>query len=509
MFTNLDFSKLGDILTYQHFAPILFSSGLFFFLFIGFLIIYMSLRKHLLARIIYVTLFSLYFYYKSSGIWFLLLVFTATSDFCIAQWIYRTVSEVGRKWLVTLSLCINLGMLGYFKYFNFLLEIIATVAHTLGYQFGNTSLQQITYQPMDIFLPVGISFFTFQTISYVIDVYRGRIQPLHRWIDYVFYVSFFPQLVAGPIVRARDFIPQIYKEPTVTRAEFGEGLFLVLCGLFKKTVISDYISLNFVDRVFDAPLLYTGVENLLGVYGYALQIYCDFSGYSDMAIGIALLLGFRFNKNFDSPYQSATITEFWRRWHISLSSWLKDYLYISLGGNRKGKIRTYINLLITMLLGGLWHGASISFILWGALHGTALAIHKFLMGRFSSFKPLGSEMKPWRRVIGVLITFHLVCFGWILFRADSMKTVGEVLTQIFTNFHPEVFMQFVTGYKGVFTLMVIGYILHFMPQSTENTLQGIVTRSPLFVQAAMLAIAVFVVVQFKSAGVQPFIYFQF
>ena len=342
--------KLGDILTYHHNAPILFSSGLFFFLFIGFLMIYMSLRKHTLARIIYVTLFSLYFYYKSSGLWFGLLVFTATSDFLIAQCISHTTSVLKRKLFVTLSLCINLGMLGNFKYFNFLGELFTMAA-------GGEWLK------MNIFLPVGISFFTFQSISYVIDVYRGRIQPLGRWIDYVFYVSFFPQLVAGPIVRARDFIPQMYKNPTVTRSEFGEGLFLILCGLFKKTVISDYISMNFVDRIFDAPLLYTGVENLLGVYGYALQIYCDFSGYSDMAIGIALLLGFRFNINFDSPYQSATITEFWRRWHISLSSWLKDYLYISLGGNRKGKIRTYMNLMITMLLGGLWHGASISFIL--------------------------------------------------------------------------------------------------------------------------------------------------
>lgn len=274
-------------------------------------------------------------------------------------------------------------------------------------------------------------------------------------------------------------------------------------------MISDYISLNFVDRIFDAPLLYTGVENLLGVYGYALQIYCDFSGYSDMAIGIALLLGFRFNVNFDSPYQSATITEFWRRWHISLSSWLKDYLYISLGGNRKGKIRTYINLLITMLLGGLWHGASMSFIIWGAIHGVALAIHKFIMSRFSSFKQLGSEMKPWRRVLGILITFHLVCFGWIFFRADSIQTVKEMLSQIFTNFHPEVFTQFVAGYKGVFILMVIGYVLHFMPKSAENAVQGVVTRSPLLVQAVILAVMIFVVVQFKSAGVQPFIYFQF
>lgn len=507
--SRLSFDKLCDLLAYHPQAPMLFSSGLFFFLFIGFLMVYMSLRKHLLARILYVTLFSLYFYYKSSGLFFLLLLFVATSDFCIAQCMAKTVSRWGRKAGVVLSLCIDLGLLGYFKYFNFLREIVAATAHELGYRLGDTSLQSITLRPLDIFLPVGISFFTFQSISYVIDVYRGRIAPLRRWIDYVFYVSFFPQLVAGPIVRARDFIPQIYKEPLLTRAALGEGLFLVLCGLFKKSVISDYISLNFVDRIFDAPLLYTGVENLLGVYGYALQIYCDFSGYSDMAIGIALLLGFRFNVNFDSPYRSATITEFWRRWHISLSSWLKDYLYISLGGNRKGKRRTYLNLLATMLLGGLWHGASVSFILWGALHGVALAVHKFVMARFGSFKPSGAEMKPWRRVMGILVTFHLVCFGWILFRAGSMQVAGEMLTQIFTNFHPEVFPQFVAGYKGVFALMLTGYLLHFLPRSAEKGLQALVTRSPLLLQALLLAVAIFVIVQFKSAGVQPFIYFQF
>ncbi len=509
MFDNIDWSKLGDVLTYHSNAPMLFSSGLFFFLFIGFLIIYMSLRKHLLARIIYVTLFSLYFYYKSSGLWFFLLLFTATSDFFIAQVIVRTREVWQRKLWVVLSLIVNLGVLGYFKYFNFLMETATWLIRELGYQIGNTAMQSTVYMHKDIFLPVGISFFTFQTISYIIDVYRGKIAPLTRWIDYVFYVSFFPQLVAGPIVRARDFIPQIYKDPKVTRAEFGEGLFLVLCGLFKKSVISDYISMNFVDRVFDAPLLYTGVENLLGVYGYALQIYCDFSGYSDMAIGIALLLGFRFNVNFDSPYQSATITEFWRRWHISLSSWLKDYLYISLGGNRKGRIRTYVNLMITMLLGGLWHGASMSFILWGALHGAALAVHKFVMGRFHSFKKVGEEMKPWRRVMGVFLTFHLVCFGWIFFRADSLQKVWEMLSQICTAFHAEVFTQFVSGYKGVFTLMVIGYVLHFTPKSVGNILQGLLSRSPLLVQAAVVAAMIFVVVQFKSAGVQPFIYFRF
>ncbi|WP_280748952.1 MBOAT family O-acyltransferase [Parabacteroides sp. PF5-9] len=487
----------------------LFNSGLFFFLFIGFLMIYMSLSKHTLARIIYVTLFSLYFYYKSSGILFLLLILTATSDYLIAKAIKRTTPIFKRKLWVVLSLCINLGMLAYFKYFNFVFDIFTSLGHTIGNWFNIQTLQQLEYQPVDIFLPVGISFFTFQSLSYIIDIYRRKVQPLNRWIDYLFYVSFFPPLVAGPIVRARDFIPQMYNRPFLTRANFGEGVYLVLCGLFKKVVISDYISLNFVDRVFDTPLLYSGLENLLAIYGYALQIYCDFSGYSDMAIGIALLLGFRFHINFDSPYQSATITEFWRRWHISLSSWLKDYLYISLGGNRKGKLRTYINLMITMLLGGLWHGASLSFVLWGALHGITLAIHKFIMTLFPGFKPLGHQMRPFRRFLGILCTFHLVCFGWIFFRADSIKIAKEMLHQIFTNFHSEILPQFIIGYEGVFSLMVLGYFLHFMPKSGGEAMQKLVTDSPLLFQILILTAAIFIVIQMKSASVQPFIYFQF
>ena len=506
---DLAWDKLPAILQYDPSAPMLFSSGLFFFLFIGFLLIYIPLRKYTLARIIYVTLFSLYFYYKSSGLYFGLLVFTATSDFIIAQLMSRTEKPVGRKMWVTLSLCVNLGMLAYFKYTNFLLDIGTSFLHSVGVWFNYAPWAELPKTEMAIFLPVGISFFTFQSISYIIDVYRRRIEPLGRWIDYVFYVSFFPQLVAGPIVRARDFIPQIYKNPSVSKAEFGEGLFLILCGLLKKCVISDYISLNFVDRVFDAPLLYTGVENLLAVYGYTLQIYCDFSGYSDMAIGLALLLGYRFNLNFDSPYQSATITEFWRRWHISLSSWLKDYLYISLGGNRKGKLRTYVNLMITMLLGGLWHGASVSFILWGALHGVALAIHKAVMSAFPSFKQMGKDMVPWRRFLGTIFTFHLVAFGWIMFRADSMEKVRNILSQIVGNFHPEVFGQFIVGYKTVFILMIVGYLAHYIPRAWERRMQQVVTSSPLLLQAALLAVAIFIVIQFKSAGVQPFIYFQF
>jgi D-alanyl-lipoteichoic acid acyltransferase DltB (MBOAT superfamily) len=509
LFSQLSWRKLAEELLYQPDAPMLFSSGLFLFLFIGFLMIYMLLRKQLTARIVYVALFSLFFYYKSSGFWFFLLICTATSDFLIGRRLSLTVSRRRRKLLVALSLCINLGMLVYFKYFNFLTDLFHRLKSEAGSLLNIAEWQLPACEPLDIFLPVGISFFTFQSLSYIIEIYRRRIEPVYRWTDYLFYVSFFPQLVAGPIVRAREFIPQIYKTPSLSRAQFGEGLFLVICGLIKKAVISDYISLNFVDRIFDAPLLYTGLENLMGVYAYALQIYCDFSGYSDMAIGIALLLGFRFSINFDSPYQSATITEFWRRWHISLSSWLKDFLYISLGGNRKGKIRMYANLMITMLLGGLWHGASLRFMLWGALHGISLAIHKFVMSTFRSFKPSGSGMHPFRRASGILITFHLVCFGWIFFRASSMQVAWDILAQITRHFHPEVFGQFAAGYKNVVALMLAGYLLHFMPKRFESAAQRIVARSPLLLQALLLAAAIFIVVQMKSAGVQPFIYFQF
>ena len=346
---DLSLERLRALFAYQPESPMLFSTGLFFFLFIAFYIGYRALRHTTTARILYVVLFSLYFYYKSSGVWFLLLVFTATSDFLIARALAATVRPAGRKAWVALSLVINLGMLAYFKYTNFLLQTLLAIGQSMGSWFGVAPVGGTVYEPLDIFLPVGISFFTFQSLSYTIDVYRGELQPLRRWIDYLFYVSFFPGLVAGPIVRARDFIPQMFRTPVVTRETLGEGLYLIICGLLKKSVISDYISVNFVDRIFDAPTLYTGLENLVGAYGYALQIYCDFSGYSDMAIGIALLLGIRFNTNFDSPYQSATITEFWRRWHISLSTWLKDYLYISLGGNRRGRVRTYVNLMLTML----------------------------------------------------------------------------------------------------------------------------------------------------------------
>src|SRR5688572_23847276 len=407
----VDIHKIKELFLYNPDEPLIFNSGLFLFLFTGFLAIYISLSKTDRPKLLFVTLFSLYFYYKSSGAYFILLLFATAIDFTLAKLIYTARDQWQRKFYIIVTLVVNLGILGYFKYTNFLLD-----------SFFSFSGQD--FQPLDIFLPVGVSFFTFQSLSYTLDVYRENIKPVENIIDYAFFVSFFPQLVAGPIVRAADFIPQIYKPTIVTREMFGRAVFLIGCGLFKKAVISDYISINFVDRVFDAPTLYTGLENLFAVYGYALQIYCDFSGYSDMAIGIALLLGFHFNINFDSPYQSESITEFWRRWHISLSTWLRDYLYISLGGNRRGRIRTYLNLMITMLLGGLWHGASWRFMIWGGLHGGALAFHKWISEKITI-----PDTTLWR-CAGWLLTFHFVCFCWIFFRANDLEIAGQVLTQI-------------------------------------------------------------------------------
>ena len=318
---QIDLNQVWDVLTYHADQPMIFSSGLFLFLFLGFSLVYLLLHRTTTLRLLFVVLFSYYFYYKSSGTYFVLLGIVTLTDFTLARFMEHARSKVLRRTLLCVSLAVNLGLLCYFKYTNFFYEMLAP-------------LWNGEFHALDIFLPVGISFFTFQSLSYTIDVYRGELKALHNPLDYAFFVSFFPQLVAGPIVRARDFIPQIRRPVVVTPEMFGRGIFFIAAGLFKKAILSDYISVNFVERIFDNPGLYSGIENLFGVYGYALQIYCDFSGYSDMAIGIALLLGFHFPLNFRSPYKSASITEFWRRWHISLSTWLRDYLYISLGGNR-------------------------------------------------------------------------------------------------------------------------------------------------------------------------------
>ncbi len=494
---QIDLNKLFLQFIYNPKEPLIFTSGLFLFIFTGFMAIYFLLHKHHRAKATFVTIFSLYFYYKSSGIYFLLLILSTVVDYSLASFIFYTDSKLKKKLILIFSLFLNLGMLAYFKYTNFFYQIYCDISHN-------------TFSPFSIFLPVGVSFFTFQSLSYTIDIYRGTLKPVKNILDYAFFVTFFPQLVAGPIVRAADFIPQIFKPIIVTDEMIGRAVFLISTGMIKKAIIADYISVNFVDRIFDNPTLFTGLENLVGVYGYALQIYCDFSGYSDMAIGLALLMGFHFNINFNSPYQSKNITEFWRRWHISLSTWLKDYLYISLGGNKKGKIRTYLNLFITMLLGGLWHGAGLRFILWGALHGVALGLHKLFLQIF----PTNEATHSWFRkkissLIGLIITFNFVCFCWIFFRADNMKNAFQILNQIIFHFNYQILFEFIIGYKIVLVLMLIGYVLHFLPQNYKNQFQITLTSLPLIFKVFVFILIVILTAQFKSAEIQPFIYFQF
>lgn len=481
--------KLIEQFLYNPAAPLIFNSGFFLFLFLGFLFLYAFLHKYPYSRILYLTAFSVYFYYKSSGTYVAVLLFTAVVDYSLAKLIYHASKKWVKKALLIISLVSNLGILAYFKYTNFFIDL-------------TNQLTLANFAHLDIFLPVGVSFFTFQSLSYTIDVYRNEIKPVSL-LDFTFFVTFFPQMVAGPIVRAKHFLPQIHRPIYVSHQDFGRGVFLFMCGLFKKAVISDYISRNFVDRVFDDPLRYTGLENLFGVYGYALQIYCDFSGYTDMAIGIALVLGYQLAPNFDAPYQSASITEFWRRWHISLSSWLKDYLYIGLGGNRLGKLRTYFNLMVTMLLGGLWHGASLQFVFWGFMHGLALSVEKFFNINANKRAILPVHL------LRVILTFHFVCFCWIFFRATTFEAATDILSQILFDFKPQFFLTFITGYQKALTLMGLGLLLHFTPKWADLKMEHWVTKMPLLAKSIILVAIIYLVMQVKSSDIQPFIYFQF
>lgn len=494
--TDIDLNKLTEQLTYNAKDPLLFNSGFFLFFFCVFLFGYQFLYKRKLTRVVYFTIFSLYFFYKACGFYFGFIILSAIIDFKLANWIYASKTKWEKEVLLIFSIAFNLGLLFYFKYTDFFIEII-------------NDLQLGKVEPLNLILPIGISFYTFENLSYTIDVYRGKFKPVNSFWDYCFFLSFFPKLVMGPIVRASDFIPQIRKDIFITKEDIAKGLYLILGGLFKKVVISDYIYVNYVQYIFDDPVRHSGIECLLGVYGYAMVIYCDFSGYSDMAIGMARWMGFTINENFNSPYKSSSITEFWRRWHISLSSWLRDYLYISLGGNKFGKVRQYLNLMITMLLGGLWHGASFNFIIWGGMHGLALVFDKariYISQKIpKSLIPNPILYKP----LGVLLTFHFVCFCWIFFKASSFHDAGVILTQIFTNFNSTAFIPLVLAYQTVFGVMLLGYIIHFIPESYQYFSEKVLAKVTLVGRIAILLIFIWIIIQAKQADQVMPIYLQF
>lgn len=492
---EIDTRLLTDLLKYDQSNPLLFNTGLFLLLFVGFLLIYQMMSRMRTAKMIFVILFSLYFYYKSSAECCFILLGVCVSDYVLGRWMGAVSSRAAKKWIIFLNVVINVGMLVYFKYFNLLCRTFADITNT-------------DFDALDIILPAGISFFTFRSISYLVDIYRGHIEPATDFLQYAFFLTFFPPLLAGPVVRARDMLPQIAQNPVATRRMVSEGLFLIMAGLIKKVVVADYLSGNFVDRVFENPSLYTGLENMMGTIGFALQIYCDFSGYSDMAIGIALLLGYRFKDNFNAPYKSSNPTEFWKRWHISLSSWLMDYVYIPLGGNRKGAHRQRVNLMATMLIGGIWHGASWMYLLWGGYHGALLVAHKALK-KHDVGVPKYLRTRWWARSGNVLITFVLMVIGMTIFRANSLASLGEMGTAIFTNFHAEVLPQFVAGYWLVVLIIVLAFIVHFLPDKWYPRLIDAYDSAPLALQAIILAIVLFIVIQTRQSSLVPFIYLQY
>lgn len=446
---------------------------------------------------LWLLLLASYFFYAQWDPRFLLLIFASSSaDWLLGNAIDQAQDQRRRKQLLILTVVMNLGVLGLFKYFDF------------GVAQMSALLQQFGLHPPEIALrltlPIGISFFTFESMSYVIDVYRRELPAHKSYLEYLAFVAFFPHLVAGPIVRPRDLLPQLREAPRFDAGLASRALLMIALGLVKKLAIGDYLGLNLVDRVFDSPLSYSALECYVALVAYAVQIYCDFSGYTDIAIGSAALLGVRFPRNFDSPYQAHNVVDFWRRWHISLSTWLRDYLYIPLGGNRRGRVRTYVNLLLTMLLGGLWHGANLTFVVWGGLHGLLLAgtrAFQELRGPAPSRSAAAGAL--WR-VVSVLLTFHAVTFCWLFFRAKTLADAFTILDRLatFSAFHPNLDPR-------LLAVLSAGLVSHYVPDAWYQRALGVFARLPALAQAAVLMLLALSVREMASLEAVPFVYFQF
>ncbi len=548
---------ITSFFVYSETSPIIFTSISFWIFFTAVFAIFTIVQKKFSLRNLFLFLVSIFFYYKTSGLFFLLLLFTISNEFFVAQAIYKSQNQLKRKILVTYSVILNIGFLSYFKYAYFFTESFNKVFHTNNhvvnyFSLWSNSFAGTHFEIDKILLPIGISFYTFQILTYTLDVYRGKLKPLYNFFDFGFYASFFPQILSGPIVKARDFIPQMYKSYALSKYQFGLALFMILNGLLKKMVVGDYIATNFIDRIFGNPLLFTGIENLFAVIGYSLQVYLDFSGYTDIAIGIALLLGFKLNSNFNSPYKAESTAEFWKRWHISLSSWLQENLYIPLGGNRKGSMASYIiitvltvflallldativlwivgilalvlgilsyyipkvkhhvdtniNLMITMLLGGLWHNPTVNFLVWGGLNGLGLVIYKFWrkISPYQNLKTLPVHF--WK----VFTTFMFITFTRIFFRAEDMTQANEVITKITSDLKWSVAPKIIANFWEVFTLMAFGFIVHWLPSNIKWQYRKFFIKSPVVLKVFIILLCVFFIFQTMSSEMKPFIYFQF
>ncbi|HEY7563560.1 MAG TPA: MBOAT family protein [Acidimicrobiia bacterium] len=437
-----------------------------------------------------------YFFYASWNWRFLgLLAFTTLVDHTVGGAIHRSDVPRTRRLLLTLGVVVSLSVMGFFKYYGFFVSSLVNLAHSVGLD--------LSLPILEVILPVGISFFTFQSLSYTVDIYRRKLTPVPL-LDFAVFVSFFPHLVAGPIVRGSEFLPQLRERHDPRMIPGATAFGLIAGGLFKKVVVANTLATAIVDPVFASPHNFSAIEVLAAIYGYAVQIYADFSGYTDIAIGLALLLGFRFPQNFNRPYVAASLQDFWRRWHMTLSRFLRDYLYIPLGGNRKGTGATYRNLMITMVLGGLWHGAAWNFVIWGALHGVGLSVERFLETRRRDDTRVVAERERdrwvWPRRF---VIFHLVCLGWVLFRSDSLQTAGSVLTRL-TEWGPAPAVT-----PAIVALIVAGIGVQYLPEDFRLRLREWFAGLRPVGMATALGLLLLVTDGLGPEGVAPFIYFQF
>ncbi|MDG1428082.1 MAG: MBOAT family O-acyltransferase [Crocinitomicaceae bacterium] len=540
-------------------SSLVFTKLDFWLFFLLAMVVFSFLHKNKLVRSIYLTAISLFFFYKTSGLYVSLLGLSITVNYFLGKRIYTAPSDLRRKWIIAFSAIFNVLILGYFKYAYFFSdsfnEMFGTDFELVNHfaQFGNNVFGEGSFV-LDIALPVGVSFFTFQNISYVVDIYRKEIKPVKNYFDYTFFVTFFPQLVMGPIVRARDFIPQISQPFHLTKDDFSWSIIQIVKGLIKKIVIADFLVVHFIDIIVETPSAYPGFVSVLAMWAYSLHIYADFSGYTDIAIGLSRLMGFKLKPNFNSPYKATSVADFWRRWHKSLGSWLRDYLYIPLGGNRGGTVGSYIaivviftflifitqwyellyvyggltvvyligvatikdfkrfvhrdlNLLITMVVGGLWHGASENFVIWGAMNGAALIIYKYWKQISFYENRSGVIVHFWK----IFITFNFITFTRIWFKLDEDGMPLVMLDQIWNNFNFswDVFVTILTTYQAVFWVMIIGFIIHWLPDKVKDLYEKLFMRIPLILQTVCVAIIIFLIYQSISGEAPPFVYLSF
>ncbi len=611
-----DFFK--NLFGFDQAHPLLFTQFYFWAFFAIVMAFLCFFKNKVLLRNAFLFFVSLFFYYKTSGLFLMLFVFVIVFNYFAGWWLYPRKTKFARNFIVILSSVVDLSLLCYYKYAYFLTDVVNNLfgtsfaVHDAIAEFGNMIAGREAFSVDSIFLPVGISFFTFQAMSYVIDIFRRKSEPVRNFLDFGFYLSFFPQLVAGPIVRPNQFLPQLHKPFFLGRKQFGIAVFWIMNGLAKKLILSDYIAVNFCDRVFENPLLYTGFENLTAIFGYSLQVYADFSGYTDIATGVAMLMGFYLPKNFDSPYKAKNASEFWKRWHISLSKWLQDYLYIPLGGNRNGTIGSYaiilgiafmasalakdwwvffsvllltaviaffiifkkntrkelisdINRMDTMLLGGLWHGPSWNFMIWGGLNGLGILIYRFwkscnvyvrvlvigliaglcfvlkmafeapvfnlffywtliiFIGAFVRmlYSMLKGRSLPWLKdAWSVLMTFIFVTFTRLFFRSGSnldpaeanekaWGTAKNMVNQIGGDWDFAMVPQIAWQHRSMLMIFIIGMLIHWLPEHFKRRYRIWFAKMPLVVMVLFCVIAIFIICQCITSDLQSFIYFQF